>query len=62
MRAAWWPTGHAIGYEHPFSHQVADLLTDIAAGRQPRPSFADGLQVQFRTRYWVTLQPRKTLG
>jgi hypothetical protein len=25
---------------------VADLLTDIGAGRQPRPSFADGLQVQ----------------
>ncbi|HEY5223237.1 MAG TPA: Gfo/Idh/MocA family oxidoreductase [Microbacteriaceae bacterium] len=44
--SAWWPTGHAIGYEHPFSHQVYDLLADIAAGRQPRPSFADGLQVQ----------------
>lgn len=44
--AAWWPTGHGLGYEHPFSHQVVDLLTDIAAGRQPEPSFADGLQVQ----------------
>jgi predicted dehydrogenase len=44
--SAWWPTGHLIGYEHTFSHQVADLLTDIGAGRQPRPSFADGLQVQ----------------
>jgi predicted dehydrogenase len=44
--AAWWPTGHGIGYEHPFSHQVRDLVTDIAEGRQPRPSFADGLQVQ----------------
>jgi predicted dehydrogenase len=44
--AAWWPTGHAIGYEHPFSHQVRDLLVDISEGRQPRPSFADGLQVQ----------------
>ncbi|MDQ2738124.1 MAG: Gfo/Idh/MocA family oxidoreductase [Actinomycetota bacterium] len=44
--AAWWPTGHTIGYEHPFSHQVNDLLTDIAAARQPRPSFGDGLQVQ----------------
>ena len=44
--ASWWPTGHGIGYEHPFSHQVTDLLTDIAAGRQPRPSFEDGLQVQ----------------
>jgi predicted dehydrogenase len=44
--AAWWPTGHTIGYEHPFSHQVRDLVVDIAEARQPRPSFADGLQVQ----------------
>jgi predicted dehydrogenase len=44
--AAWWPTGHGLGYEHPFSHQVRDLVVDIAAGRQPEPSFADGLQVQ----------------
>jgi predicted dehydrogenase len=44
--AAWWPTGHGLGYEHAFSHQVRDLLVDIAAGRQPEPSFTDGLQVQ----------------
>lgn len=44
--SAWWPAGHIIGYEHTFTHQVADLVADIAAGRQPRPSFADGLQVQ----------------
>jgi predicted dehydrogenase len=44
--AAWWPTGHTIGYEHPFSHQVRDLVVDIAEGRDPSPSFADGLQVQ----------------
>jgi predicted dehydrogenase len=44
--AAWWPTGHGLGYEHAFSHQVRDLVVDIAAGRQPEPSFADGLQVQ----------------
>lgn len=43
---SWWPTGHAIGYEHPFSHQVVDLLRAIDAGEQPRPSFDDGLQVQ----------------
>ncbi len=43
---SWWPTGHAIGYEHPFSHQVVDLLRAIDAGEQPRPSFEDGLQVQ----------------
>jgi predicted dehydrogenase len=44
--AAWWPVGHGLGYEHGFSHQVRDLVIDIAEGRQPRPSFADGLQVQ----------------
>jgi len=27
-------------------HAVRDLVVDIAEGRQPRPSFADGLQVQ----------------
>ncbi len=44
--AAWWPTGHGLGYEHAFTHQVRDLLVDLAAGRQPEPSFADGLGVQ----------------
>jgi predicted dehydrogenase len=44
--AAWWPTGHGLGYEHAFSHQVRDLLVDLAAKRQPEPSFAVGLQVQ----------------
>ena len=43
---AWWPPGHLIGYEHTFTHEVVDLLNDIAAGQDPTPSFADGLQVQ----------------
>jgi predicted dehydrogenase len=42
----WWPPGHILGYEHTFTHQMADLLTAIADGTDPRPSFADGLQVQ----------------
>jgi predicted dehydrogenase len=44
--AAWWPPGHGLGYEHGFTNQVADLVTAIAADRQPVPSFDDGLQVQ----------------
>ncbi|WP_405687777.1 Gfo/Idh/MocA family protein [Streptomyces sp. NBC_01387] len=44
--AAWWPPGHAIGYEHTFVHQARDLVEAIAAGTDPSPSFADGLQVQ----------------
>lgn len=43
---AWWPTGHMLGFEHAFTHQVADLIGDIAEDRVPSPSFADGLQVQ----------------
>lgn len=44
--APWWPTGHMLGYEHGFSHQVYDLVTAIGEGTQPRPSFDDGLHVQ----------------
>jgi predicted dehydrogenase len=42
----WWPTGHGLGYEHLFTHQVVDLITAIAARQAPTPSFADALQVQ----------------
>ncbi len=44
--AAWWPPGHGLGYEHAFTHQVVDLIGDLAAGTQPSPSFADGLGIQ----------------
>jgi predicted dehydrogenase len=44
--SAWWPPGHGLGYEHGFTHQVVDLVTDIAKGADPVPSFADGLAVQ----------------
>ncbi|MGW1705960.1 Gfo/Idh/MocA family protein [Streptomyces sp. NPDC002206] len=43
---AWWPPGHALGYEHTFIHQARDLVRTIAEGTDPVPSFADGLQVQ----------------
>ncbi|GGZ33123.1 oxidoreductase [Streptomyces inusitatus] len=43
---AWWPPGHALGYEHTFTHQARDLIEAIAHGTPPEPSFADGLQVQ----------------
>ena len=44
--SGWWPAGHMLGYEHGFSHQAKDLIEAIAAGVDPRPSFAEGLQVQ----------------
>ncbi|AZZ50254.1 gfo/Idh/MocA family oxidoreductase [Rathayibacter rathayi] len=44
--AAWWPTGHGIGYEHLFTHQVVDLIEAIAGGTAVTPTFADALDVQ----------------
>ncbi|HEV7812549.1 MAG TPA: Gfo/Idh/MocA family oxidoreductase [Leifsonia sp.] len=44
--ANWWPTGHAIGYEHAFSHEIKDFVDAITHGTDPEPSFADGLHVQ----------------
>ncbi len=44
--ANWWPTGHAIGYEHAFSHQIKDFVDAVTGGADPEPSFADGLHVQ----------------
>jgi len=44
--SAWWPPGHILGWEHTFTHEVRDLLTAIADGTDPVPSFRDGLQVQ----------------
>ncbi len=43
---AWWPPGHLLGYEHSFTHEVVDLVRNIATSTDPTPSFADGLQVQ----------------
>jgi len=43
---AWWPPGHGLGYEHTFVHEIADFVRDIAEGRDPSPSFEDGLYVQ----------------
>ena len=59
---AWWPPGHALGYEHTFVHTIYDLLEAIADHKVPRPSFADGLANQLvldamgraaRTKRWV---------
>ncbi len=64
--AAWWPPGHGLGYEHAFTHQVVDLVTAIADGTDPAPTFADGLQVQrvlgavelsSDTRAWQAITP-----
>jgi predicted dehydrogenase len=43
---AWWPAGHIIGYEHSFTHTVADLLTAIKTQQLPAPNFEDGVANQ----------------
>jgi predicted dehydrogenase len=62
--AAWWPSGHILGYEHSFTHTVHDFLQGIAAGRSPAPNFEDGLKNQrvldaiarsAASRQWVTV-------
>ena len=42
----WWPPGHVLGYDHPFTHEFRDFVLDIVNDRAPEPSFADGLYVQ----------------
>jgi myo-inositol 2-dehydrogenase/D-chiro-inositol 1-dehydrogenase len=45
----WWVPGLQIGYEHTFTHQVADFLTAIAAGKEAAPTFRDGLATDYVT-------------
>ncbi|MEX0670122.1 MAG: Gfo/Idh/MocA family oxidoreductase [Pirellulales bacterium] len=41
--AAWWPPGHVIGYEHTFTHAVADFVKAVATGQPIHPTIADGV-------------------
>ncbi len=45
---AWWPTAHAIGYEHGFINQAADIFNAIGgkAPVVPLPDFADAYETQ----------------
>lgn len=42
----WWAEGHILGYEHSFTHSVADFLSVIHGRKRIRPDFRDGLQNQ----------------
>jgi predicted dehydrogenase len=44
--AAWWPPGHALGWEHTFTHEIGDFLCAIGAGSTVQPDFEDGLRCQ----------------
>jgi predicted dehydrogenase len=43
---AWWPPGHAIGYEHTFVHVVYDFMKALDEESLPTPNFADGVECQ----------------
>ncbi|MEM9883184.1 MAG: Gfo/Idh/MocA family oxidoreductase [Planctomycetota bacterium] len=45
---AWWPTAHAIGYEHGFINQAADMIKALGRRkpRTPLPDFRDAYQTQ----------------
>jgi predicted dehydrogenase len=42
----WWPPGHVLGWDATFTNQASDFLAALAAGREPTPSFEDGIAVQ----------------
>jgi predicted dehydrogenase len=42
----WWPPGHIIGYEHTFTHTVADFVKAVVSTRTVQPDFADALKTQ----------------
>lgn len=42
----WWVPGAAIGYEHTFTHAIADFLIGLEQGVKRVPDFADGLATQ----------------
>ncbi|MFK7736014.1 MAG: Gfo/Idh/MocA family protein [Pirellulaceae bacterium] len=42
----WWVPGLQIGYEHSFTHQVADFLKALDTGEPATPSFRDALETQ----------------
>jgi predicted dehydrogenase len=42
----WWVPGLQIGYEHSFTHQVADFLKGLETGIPAGPTFRDALETQ----------------
>ena len=42
----WWVPGCAIGYEHTFTHAVADFISGLEKGQKMCPDFRDALETQ----------------
>jgi len=45
----WWVPGLQIGYEHTFTHQVADFLAGLGAGTNASPTFREALKTDYVT-------------
>ena len=45
----WWVPGLQIGYEHTFTHQVADFLEGLRTGQAAAPTFRDALATDLVT-------------
>jgi myo-inositol 2-dehydrogenase/D-chiro-inositol 1-dehydrogenase len=45
----WWIPGVQIGFEHTFTHQVADFLAGLESGTPAAPTFRDGLATDYVT-------------
>jgi predicted dehydrogenase len=43
---SWWPDGHIIGYGECFVNEMKEMADAVAEGRQPVPSFEDGVRCQ----------------
>lgn len=45
----WWVPGLQIGFEHTFTHQVADFLEGLGSGTVAGPTFRDALATDYVT-------------
>lgn len=43
---AWWPTGHILGWEHTFIHEIKDFIEAAAQKKPVHADFYDGLRCQ----------------
>lgn len=42
----WWPSGHIIGYEHLFVHEMYEFLCGLKAKKGNYPTFEDAVKCQ----------------
>ena len=44
--ANWWPSGHILGWEHAFLHQLYELIRAVENDTQNESNFIDGMKCQ----------------